>query len=98
MPRHLLDIRQWQHHRQVHRKVDQPAHFARPSYELLIILYYQEIIIIKYKCVAQTDIMLLRVKLSVIISHEHCLIIFLINKNLNIHVYNNYILYIYIYT
>ena len=109
MPHHLLDIRQWQHHRQVHRKVDQPAHFARPtgatsklkirahSYELLIILYYQEIIIIKYKCVAQTDIMLLRVKLSVIISHEHCLIIFLINKNLNIHVYNNYILYIYIY-
>ena len=57
MPLHLLDIRQCQ----VHRKVDQPAHFARPtgatsklkirahSYELLIILYYQEIIIIKYK-------------------------------------------------
>ena len=41
--------------------------------------------------------MLLRVKLSVIISHEKCLIIFLICKNLNIHVYNNYILYIYIY-
>ena len=40
--------------------------------------------------------MLLRVKLSVISSHEHCLIIFLICKNLNIHVYNNYILYIYI--
>ena len=41
--------------------------------------------------------MLLRVKLSVIIIHEHCFIIFLICKNLNIHVYNNYILYIYIY-
>ena len=49
VPLHLLDIRQWQHHRQVHRKVDQQAHFARPtgatsklkvrahSYELLII-------------------------------------------------------------
>ena len=55
--------------------------------------------------------MLLRVKLSIIIIHEHCLIIFLICKNLNIHyinvymyikidkyyILNNIKLYIYIY-
>ena len=27
----FIDIRHWQHHCQVHRKVDQLAHFARPT-------------------------------------------------------------------
>ena len=97
MPLHLLDIRQWQHHRQVHRKVDQPAHFVRPtgvtsklkirahSYELLIILYYQEIIIIKYECFV--NIFLLTFNL-------YTYIYIYINSYINIY---NYI-YIYIYT
>ena len=43
------------------------------GYEIVIILYYQEIIFIKNNCFlnAQTDVILLRVQILVIISHEH---------------------------